>query len=408
MGTLTTKKIESLNEVGRHSDGDNLYFQITKRGSKSWLFMYRWEGKQREMGLGPYPTIGLANAREQAANARKILKNKSNPQDPMKVRKEEREANIEKPTFGLFALDLIATLESEWRNEKHRSQWRNTLTEYAKPIWDKPIDAIETEDVLKCLKPIWQAKPETASRVRGRIERVLDAAKAKGLRIGENPARWRGHLDHLLPKRQKLTRGHHAALAYDDVKGFIASLRGREAIAALGLEFLILCGSRSGEVMGMTWDEIDLTTAVWTVPANRMKAGKEHRVPLTKRALEILEAVKPMSETSEGLKGYVFKGQRNSKPLSNMAFTMLCRRMNETSFTIHGFRSAFRDWAYEVSTFPREIAEAALAHSLGDATERAYRRGDAIEKRRLMMESWAQYIEPQNGGANVVQLVMKA
>jgi integrase len=264
-----------------------------------------------------------------------------------------------------------------------------TLTKYAAPLRDKPLDAIQTDDVLSVLTPLWQTKNETASRLRGRIERVLDAARAKGLRSGENPARWRGHLDHLLPKRQKLSRGHHAALPYADVPELVADLRNREGAAALALEFLILTAARSGEVLGAKWNEIDRDAKVWTVPAERMKAGREHRVPLTQRALQILATVEQV-RTGD----YVFPGQRHGRPLSVMSMEMLLRRM-KVDVTVHGFRSSFRDWAGECTSFPREIAEAALAHTVGDETERAYRRGDALEKRRKLMAAWASFCEPK-------------
>ena len=394
---LTDKAVKALSEPGRHSDGGNLYLQITKTGAKSWLFVYRWGSKQKEMGLGPLLSVSLADAREEADKARKAL---AKGVDPMAARKAVRDAAQDKPDFGPFAEQVVSDLESQWRNEKHRAQWKYTLKEYGKAIWDMPVDQIDTEAVLSVLKPIWQTIPETASRVRGRIEKVLDAAAAKGLRQGVNPARWRGHLDHLLPKRQKLTRGHHAAMPYDQVSDFVADLRTREAVSACALEFLILCASRSGEVLGMTWDEADLENRVWAIPADRMKAGREHRVPLTDRALAILKKVKPLQGAD---KSYVFPG-RGGRALSVMSLTMQMRRMAQGNVTPHGFRSAFRDWAGEVSTFPREIAEAALAHTVGDATERAYRRGDALEKRRLMMDSWAQYIEPKSADRNVVEL----
>ncbi len=372
MGKLTVFQIKSLSKPGRYSDGDRLYLQITKSGAKSWLFMYRRDGKQKEMGLR-LPPEELARARS-AAKAASLLLDQGI--DPLRARHDNATPAREMPAFGPFAEDLIADLEGQWRNEKHRAQWHSTLKTYAASIWDSPVDEVETEEVLAILKPVWQAKPETASRVRGRIEKVLDAAAAKGFRSGNNPARWRGHLDRLLPKRQRLTRGHHAAMPYDALKEFVGLLRSRQSVAALAIEFLILSASRSGEVMGMTWDEVDIANKTWTVPAKRMKAGREHRVPLTDRALEILAAVRPLSET-DGLNGgpigYAFRGPRGG-PLSVMAMTMQMRRMDKGEFTIHGFRSAFRDWAYEVSEFPRELAEAALAHSYGDATERAYRK----------------------------------
>jgi integrase len=273
-----------------------------------------------------------------------------------------------------------------------------TLTRYARPLRSLPVDRVDTEAVLKVLNPVWQAKPETASRLRGRIERVLDAAKAKGERQGENPARWRGHLDHLLPTRQRLTRGHHAAMPYPELPAFLIALRDREAVAALGLEFLILTAARSGEALGAKWAEIDLEAKTWTVPAERMKAARAHRVPLSARALEILETVKQLDNG-----GYLFPGQKKGRPMSGMAFEMLLRRMGE-DVTPHGFRSSFRDWAGEVSTFPREIAEQALAHKVGDATELAYRRGDALERRRVMMDAWAAYCEAHPAGSTVVPM----
>ena len=277
-------------------------------------------------------------------------------------------------------------MEASWRNVKHRAQWRMTLTVYAAPIRDKRVSEIETDDVLRVLKPLWQTRPETASRLRGRIERVLDYAKAHGWRSGENPALWRGHLRNVLPNRKKLTRGHHAAMPYQDVPAFVQELQGKEAMAARALEFLILTAARAGEALGATWAEMDLQNALWIIPANRMKAGNEHRVPLSKRALEIIEELHETQGSS-----YVFPGQKRGGPLSGMAFEMLLRRMNADAFTTHGFRSAFRDWAGDATNFPREVAETALAHRVGDATELAYRRTDALEKRRNLMAAWADY-----------------
>lgn len=257
---------------------------------------------------------------------------------------------------------------------------------------DAPIDEIDTQAVLSVLQPLWQRIPETASRLRGRIEAVLDYGKANGLRAGENPAAWRGHLALILPKRGKLTRGHHAAMPYRDLPELIEKLRDTESIHALALEFLVLTAARSGEVLGATWDEIDIDAQVWVIPASRMKAGREHRVPLSSRAVEIVER---MAEVRTG--DLVFAGQRRRRPLSGAAIGALV-----TGATVHGFRSSFRDWAGEETSFPREIAEQALAHATGDATERAYRRGDALEKRRALMEAWASYCEPGGTGGNVV------
>jgi integrase len=297
-----------------------------------------------------------------------------------------------------MADDVRETLSAGFRNEKHKAQWKSTLETYAAPLRGKPVDTIATDDVLAVLKPIWTTKAETASRVRGRIEKILDAAKAKGFREGENPARWRGHLDHLLPKPLKLARGHHAAMAYEEVATFIVKLRKREATSALALELCILTAARSGEILGLRWPEIDLDKKIWTVPADRMKAGREHRVPLSPRAVAIL---RQLAKVKVG--DFVFDGQARNKPLSNMAMEMVLRRMKIEDATVHGFRSSFRDWAGNVSNFPREITETALAHVIGDKAEQAYRRSDALEKRRKLMEAWAAYCEPKTS-ANVVPI----
>ncbi|WP_421933043.1 tyrosine-type recombinase/integrase [Phenylobacterium sp.] len=393
---LDSLTIKALTKAGRHADGSNLYLVVDKGegdkpGAKRWVFLFRWEGKLREMGLGGFPGVLLAEARKRARDAQEVRNDGKNPIDE---RAAQAKADRAKPTFGEAADAFVESMKPQWRNEKHQDQWSMTLKTYAAPLRAMRVDDVDTAAVLDVLKVLWLEKPETASRLRGRIERVLDAAKAQGHRAGENPARWRGHLDHLLPKRQKLTRGHHAAMPYDEVAAFVTALRQREAVSALGLELLVLTAARSGEVMGATWGEIDLKEKVWTVPATRMKAGREHRVPLGERALAILDAVAPLAKDAQGVidpKSYIFPGQRKGRPLSVMAFEMLLRRM-KLEITVHGFRSSFRDWSGEVSSFPREVAEAALAHSVGDQTERAYRRGDALEKRREMMDAWAVYL----------------
>ncbi len=404
LNRLKAKQVEALG-AGRHADGGGLFLVRDDKGRSRWVFMWTREGKRREMGLGPAHKDGvsLASAREAAADARDAL---MKGRDPIEARDEARRAPVPVPTFGDFADALVKTLGTQWRNEKHRAQWAMTLKTYAKPLRSRPVDRIDTEAVLDVLKPLWEAKPETASRLRGRIERVLDAAKAKGHRRGENPARWRGHLDHLLPKRQKLSRGHHAALAYDDLPAFVGQLRQREGVAARALEFVILTAARSGEVRGARWSEIDLKAKVWTVPATRMKAGREHRVPLCARAIELLESVRPLASDAKPDKAFVFPGPAAGKSLSENAFGALLKRM-KVDVTAHGFRSSFRDWTGEVSTFPREVAEAALAHVIGDSTERAYRRGDALEKRRKLMDAWAGYVAPRPAGSNVKHLARK-
>jgi integrase len=374
---LTARKVDTLKATGRHSDGGGLYLNVTDTGAKSWLFMWKKAGRRREMGLGSIRDVPLARARTLAFEARQHL---ASGRDPLAAR--EKPASM---TFGDAATALVESMSPSWRNAKHRAQWTMTLTVYGAPLAGLAVADITTGDVLGVLKPLWLKKPETASRLRGRIERTLDFAKARGMRSGENPARWRGHLDALLPKRPKLTRGHHKALPFADVPAFVAKLRERQGPAPAALEFAILTAARSGEVFGATWDEIDLDGRIWTVPAARMKAGREHRVPLTDRAVTILKTMLKL-RTSE----FVFPGMKADRPLSVMALEMVLRRM-KVDATVHGFRSAFRDWTGESTAFPREIAEAALAHLVGDAVERAYRRGDALEKRRALMEAWEGY-----------------
>jgi integrase len=306
-------------------------------------------------------------------------------EDPRSVRKPVS------ATFGDVADALLKSLQPSFRNAKHRQQWTMTLTEHAARLRPLAVNSVTTEDVLAVLKPLWQKVPETASRLRGRIERVLDAASARGLRTGENPARWRGHLDSLLPKRATLTRGHHAALPFKEMPAFMMALRQRSAVAALALEFAILTAARTGEVIGAKWDEIDEAARLWTVPAERMKAKKAHRVPLSDRALAVLAAAKKAR-----LGEYIFPTERKDAHLSNMALTALLRRMERDDLTVHGFRSTFRDWAGEATDFPREVAEAALAHTLDSKVERAYRRGDALTKRSELMTAWAKFVSGNN------------
>jgi integrase len=389
-GSLRARKVQTA-KAGKYSDGGNLYLIVSPSGSRKWVLRFTWRGKAKEMGLGSATAVGLADARERAAVARRKVAQGVNP-----IEDRKRDNGI--PTFGEIADSVRESLSAGFRNEKHKAQWKTTLETYASSLRSKPVDSIVTDHVLAVLKPIWTAKAETASRLRGRIEKVLDAAKAKGFRDGENPARWRGHLDHLLPRPSKLARGHHAAMPYEEVAAFVSQLREREATAAFALEFCILTAARSGEVLGARWPEFDLDKKIWTVPANRMKAGREHRVPLSGRAVSIL---KQMAKVKSG--DFVFPGQARNKPLSNMAMKMVLRRMNLDNVTVHGFRSSFRDWAGNVSNFPREITETALAHVVGDKAEQAYRRSDALEKRRKLMEAWAAYCEPKTS-ANVVPM----
>jgi integrase len=375
---LNARTAATIKKHGRHADGGSLYLSISPNGGRRWVFLFRWHGKPTEIGFGSARDVPLARARELAIQARANLAGGINPKD---ARKPSGGA-----TFGECADRVIEAMLPSWRNSKHAAQWKMTLRDYAAPLRRLPVDKISTDDVLSVLKPLWNDTPETAYRLRGRIERVLDAAKAQGLRSGENPARWRGHLDQLLPRRQRLTRGHHAAMSYAELPAFMSALQARQATAALALEFAVLTAARSGEVLGARWEEFDLDRAVWVVPATRMKAGREHRVPLSQRAHKI---VKALHEARDG--DFVFPGQQTGKPLSAMAMKMILHRMRIENATVHGFRSAFRDWAAERTNYAREVCEAALAHSTGNAVEQAYMRSDLFDKRRKLMDAWAAY-----------------
>jgi integrase len=394
---LTWRAVTAMKEPGLHADGGGLYLSVDKTGAKRWAFLFQWRGARKEMGLGSIALVDLKEAREQALAARKLVAANINPIEERKTRR----ATAEAATFGEVADQLITDLAAGWRNPKQEGQWKLSLEVHAKEIRGLPVASISTEDVLAVLKPIWAKTPETASRTRGRIERALDAAKAKGLRVGDNPARWRGHLALLLAKRQRLTRGHFPAMPFSEVAAFMAELKDRPATAARALEVTLLTACRTGEVLGATWREVDLKGALWIIPAERMKAGVEHRVPLSPKVVEILTALR-LEDTRPA--HYVFPGFRDGRPLSNMAMEMLLRRMGHTDITVHGFRSTFRDWAGEATNFAREVAEAALAHTIGNAVERSYRRGDALLKRRKLMEAWANYCY-RPGGSSVLQMV---
>ena len=383
---LTARTVETLDKPGRHSDGGNLYLSISPARAKSWVFLYRWHGKLTEIGLGSLREVSLAQARERAAKARQKLEAGENPKQSRRTAGEA--------SFGACAEQLIASLRPSWRNDLHASQWQTTLLKDAARLAPIPVDKITTEDVLAVLSPLWQTKRTTAERLRGRIERVLDAAKARGLRPEDkaNPARWRGHLDHILPRRGRHEGvRHHAALPFAEVPAFMAALRNEGGMAARALEFAILTAARSGEVLGARWSEIDLDEKTWTVPAERMKAGVLHRVPLSHAALAIL---RPLHEARAS--EFVFPGLRGQLNRTVMR-KLLERRMNARVATVHGFRSAFRDWAAETTRFPREVAELALAHTVGSAVERAYRRSDLFELRRQLMEGWGEFCTAERG-----------
>ena len=382
---LSARQVATLTKPNVYSDGGGLYLRIRTSG-RSWIFIGTFEGKRIELGLGTALDVTLAKARDRAAEIRTML---IDGIDPRAERAKAKTPVKEEPkaTFGKFAMELVDDIEDGFKNPKHRQQWRSTLKSYAQPLFEVPIDQVTTEQILAVLQPIWLSKAETASRLRGRIERVLDAAKVKGLRTGENPARGRGHLDLLLPKRSKAAVKHHPALPFTQIARFMAKLRERPAVAARALEFTILTAARSGEARGMTWGEVDLENKLWTVPAGRMKAQAEHQVPLSDAAMSILHA---MHEDNLKPTDFVFPAPRGGS-LSDMALSQLLKRMEYSHITVHGFRSTFRDWAGEKTQFGREEVEMALAHTVASSVERAYRRGRALEKRRELMAVWAAY-----------------
>ena len=393
MNRLTALQAQRLLKKPRatpYPDGGNLYLQVKKVGSGSWLFRYERDGAETWMGLGSVSDVSLAEARAEAAECRKL---RAAGRDPFTERKASRAAAKQSMTFGEAATACFEAKQHQWRNEKHGNQWRMTLDVYAAPLHEKPVDTITTADILAILKPIWTTKPETAFRVKGRIEMVLDYARALG-HISEdkaNVARWKGHLDKLLAQRTRLSRGHHKAMPFAEVPEFVAKLRDIDTTGARALELIILTAARMGEVLGMTKDEIDWERRVWTVPASRIKSARPHRVPLVPRALEIIREASAASDSD-----YVFGGHRHGRPVSPTAVTMTLKRL-EADATCHGFRSAFADWRGDATHYPRELAEAALAHIIGDQTEAAYRRGDALERRREMMEAWANFIDRPMG-----------
>ena len=386
---LSVKTVSAIKTPGYYPDGQGLYLQVGPSGNKSWLYRFMLNGRAREMGLWSVNDRTLAEARDEAAKARRLLRDGI---DPIEARDadDKRKAldSARSMTFAECAKTYIETHKADWKNAKHASQWTNTLETYCGPVFGAlPVQAVDTALVCKVLEPMWTDKPETASRLRARVERVLDWATVREYRAGENPARWRGHMDKLLPALKKKNRvTHHAALPFDQVGGFMAAVRAQEGIAARALEFTILTSARTSEVTGASWDEFDLKAGVWTIPASRMKAGNEHRVPLSPAALVMLQA---MSEIR--LNEWVFPGKRSGAPLSNMAMLELLKRMGRTDITVHGFRSTFKDWASERTNYPREVTEMALAHIIGDKVEAAYRRGDLFEKRCTLMAEWAKH-----------------
>jgi integrase len=399
---LTHLQASKLKAPGLYGDGAGLWLKVTDHGSKSWIFRFTFEGRERWMGLGSYPDVSIAEARENATDLRKMVRSGI---DPLQAKQDRAAASLavkaKAVTFDWCAAKYIEAHKVGWKNAKHVDQWVNTLDTYAKPhIGPLAVDKIDTAHVMKILEPIWSTKSETASRLRGRIESVLDWATTRKFRTGENPARWKGHLDNLLPARSKMARvQHHPALSWAEMPAFMANLKSQAGTAALALQFTILTTARSGEVRGITWTEVDFQNRMWVVPAERMKARAEHRVPLSDNALQVLQSAK--TATALLNTPLVFPGttytkptDANSptlKPLSDMSLTAVLRRMELTNITVHGFRSTFRDWAAEATNYPRDMAEMALAHTVGDKVEAAYRRGDMLDKRRAMMHDWANH-----------------
>lgn len=397
---LSAMAVVKARKPGMYPDGGGLYLRIGPSGAKSWVFRYRVGDKRRDMGLGPLHVVSLQDARAKATEARR---HRLAGSDPVAVRDSERMAARLAAAGGVAfeeaASRYVEAHRAGWKNAKHAAQWGATLEAYAFPVFgDVPVQAVDVGMVLKVLEPIWATKTETASRLRGRIESILDWAKARGYRDGDNPARWRGHLDALLPARTRVAKvEHHAALPYGEVGAFMAALRAHEGVSARALEFCMLTATRTSEAIGARWEEIDLGAGLWTIPAGRIKAGKEHRVPLSERTLEILAGMASVRESD-----FVFPGGRKGRPLSSMAFLMTLRRMKRDDTTAHGFRSTFRDWAAERTHYPREVCEMSLAHAIGDKVEAAYRRGDLFEKRRRLMDEWARYCATMPAGTGDV------
>lgn len=387
---------------GYWADGGGLYLQVSQTKTKSWIFRYSMLGRRREMGLGPFPDVSLASARDAATVARTLVRS---GHDPIAAREAEKARQRLEAARGVTFSDaqtsFLDSNESGWRNAKHRAQWQATLDRYAIPTLGKlPVSAIGVPEIVRVLEPIWHKKPETASRVRGRIERILDWAKVRGYRTAENPARWRGHLDQLFPSRRKVARvKHHAALSIESLPELYARLARARGTAALALRFVILTAARAGEVTGARWSEIDLDAKAWKVPPERIKAGKTHRVPLSAEALVVLAEAKKL-----GVANFVFPSVQYGKPLSLTALSKALKAAGGGTATTHGFRSTFRDWAAERTNFSREVAEMALAHAIGDKVEAAYRRGELFAKRTALMQRWATFAKTPSSTDNVVPL----
>lgn len=391
MPKLTVVAVQRMKEPGLHGDGLGLYLNVAATGSKSWIYRYMLHGRARSMGLGSVHDVTLAQAREKAARYRSIVKSGIDPLEGKHAERAQHRADAAKRiTFGKAAEQYIAAHQDSWKNAKHQSQWTNTIRDYAKPmIGNMDVANITTEHILRVMQPIWSDKTETAVRLRGRIEKILDWCSVRGFRSGVNPARWKGNLDSLLPPAARVQKkGHFAALPYKDMTGFMQELKAAAGTAARAVEFAILTAARSGEVRGARWEEIDMQERLWIIPAERMKMGKEHRVPLSDAATAVLQSMFPQEC------GLVFPGIEKGgqpRPMSDMSMTAVLRRMKYSEITVHGFRSTFRDWCAETTDYSNEVAEMALAHIVRNKVEAAYRRGDLMDKRRLLMSDWGRF-----------------
>lgn len=402
LNRLTDKSIKSKVKPRLYADGGNLYFRVAPGDARGWVFRFALHGRSRDCGLGSYPTVTLKAAREAAEQCRQLV---TQGIDPIEERKQKRAAAAieaaKAMTFDECAAAYIKAREAGWRNAKHRQQWANTLRTYVSPVFGRlPVEAVNIDLVLKVIEPLWAVKKvDTASRVRGRVEMILDWAAARGLRDGENPARWR-LIKTQLPERSEVRKvRHHPALPYADLPAFLVHVREQEGVAARALEFAILTAARTNETIGATAAEINSADRMWTVPVDRMKAKVEHRVPLSDRALAIVDELKPI----RGDDGILFPGRRGG--LTNMAMLALLERMGRDDLTVHGFRSTFRDWAAECTSYPSEVVEMALAHAVDDKVEAAYRRGDLFDKRRRLMDAWARFCErSEPASADVIPL----
>jgi integrase len=403
LNRLSIKSVESnRRKPGMYADGGGLYLRVAEGGSKQWIFRYAVNGRLRDMGIGPEHTLTLAEARERATEARKLRLDGIDPIEHKRAQRAALQAAAAKAmTFKQCAEGFIRDNERKWDNAKHRDEWKTTLEKYVYPILGNlPVAAIDTPLVLKVIKPLWERVPETASRVRGRIENILGWATVHHYRAGDNPARWRGHLKHALPARSEIAKvEHHPALPYAQIGTFMANVRRQESVGARCLEFIALTVARSGEAINATWNEINMAARVWTIPAARMKARKEHRVPLSDAATAVLENMRAVCHSD-----YIFPGAREGRPVGENTPARLARLAAGTDITVHGLRSTFRDWVAECTAFPRELAEVALAHAVGSDVERAYQRSDLLAKRAKLMQAWADYCEKPLSAGKVIPI----